>query len=133
MPFVDDTLVTLIKAAPAITGIIGTNPTKFYPDTIGDATRPAMAYQRIDDVREKSLKGDSNLARARFQITVFAKTSQQRQTAIGALRATLEGYSDRNAGGLIDNILFDAARNQYDPATKDYLSFVDFIIWHKEL
>jgi hypothetical protein len=133
MPFVDDTLVTLIKAAPALTTIIGTNPTKFYPDTIGSATRPAVAYQRIDDNRQKSLKGDSNLARARFQLTVFAVTSQQRQTLIAALRATLEGYSDRATGGLIDSILYDDARNQYDPATKDYLSFVDFIIWHKEL
>lgn len=133
MPFIEETITTLVKAAPALTTIIGTNPTKFYPDTIGSATRPAMAYQRIDDIRQKSLKGDSNLARARLQLTVFATTANQRQTLIAALRATLEGYSDRISGGVIDSILYDDARNQYDPLTKDYLSFVDFIVWHKEV
>jgi len=135
MPYVDDTIVTIIKNAPAITAYIGTTPApRFFPDTIGvNATRPAIAYQRISDPRVKSLHGDSGLGRARFQLTIFARNAAERKAMIAALRQTLEPYSDRYTGGVIDNISYDDARDQYDPTTKDYMSFVDFLIWHVEI
>lgn len=132
MAFIDQTLTSLVATAPALTSLIGLSPMRWYPDTIGTATRPAIAYQRIDNPRVRSLRGDSGLGRARFQLTVFAKTSKQREEMIAALRATLDRYADRNAGGIIDRILYDDARNQFDALTSDYLSFVDFIIWHIE-
>lgn len=133
MTTADTTIVALIKGTPAVTDLIGTNPARLFPDTIGNAIRPAIAYQRISNSRVKSLRGDSGLGRLRLQLTIFARNANERAAMIAALRQTLEPYTDRSAGGVIDNISYDAARDQYDPLTKDYMSFVDFIVWHKEV
>ena len=132
MPTVDTTIVALIKNTSALTDYIGTNPARLMPDTIGNAVRPAIAYQRISNPRTRSLKTTSGLGRLRLQFTVFARSKSEREALVKELRLLLEPYADRNTGGVIDNILYDDARDQYDAATKDYLSFVDFIIWHVE-
>lgn len=131
MVFVDETLVTLIKASPSITAFIGTNPSRIFPDTIGNAVRPALAYQRISNPREHSLRGESDLGRLRMQFTVFARNALEREQMIAALRDVLVPFNDYPTG-VIDVILYDDARNTHDAATRDYLSAVDFIIWHKE-
>lgn len=132
MAYVEETVVNLIKTAPELTAYLGANPTRVFPDTIGNAVRPALAYQRISNPRQKSLKGDSQLGRMRLQFTVFARNANEREGMIAALRDVLEPYHDFESGGVINVILYDDARNSHDPATKDYLSAVDFVIWHKE-
>jgi hypothetical protein len=132
MATVDTTLIGVLKATAAVTALLGTNPTRLYPDTIESAIRPAVAYQRISNPRVRSLAGDSGLGRVRIQFTLFARSASERAALNVALRNAIDSYTDRNAGGVIENVAYDATRDQYDPLTKDYLAFVDFLIWHIE-
>lgn len=133
MSYIEETIVSMVKASPTMQSYFGSNAERFLPDSIGNATRPAAAYQRISDPRTKSLKGDSNLGRARMQFTLFGKTANQRAAMIKAFRDLFDGFSDLTTGGIINSMTYDDARQQFDPITRDYLAFVDFIIWHKEL
>lgn len=130
MPTIDETMVTLVLGDSALTAVINN---KFLPDTIGTSARPAVAYQRISNPRDTLLKtGEAGLGRARVQLTIFARTAQERSTLKQLFRARLVGYRDRYDGGVIDRIVYDDERDQHDGTTNDFMSFVDYIIWHIE-
>lgn len=141
MPTVDQTIVALANASPSLIAILvtpysspaRTMPGQFKPDTIGTAARPAIAYQRISNPRETDLKsGKAGLGRVRMQFTIFAQSAAIRAQLKAALRTTFAGYTDRNAGGVIDRIVYDTERDQHDGVTNDFMSFVDYMIWHIE-
>lgn len=130
MTTIGETLTQLANTSLTLIAALGTPATRFLPDTIGNAARPAIAYQRIDDVPSTVLHGRASLYRARWQCTIFARSAVERDRMLGALRATYDTYSDRFDGGIIDTISVTTPLDSYDANTKDYLSFVDMIIWH---
>ena len=127
---IGETLVLLALADTALTAVIGN---RFLPETIGTSARPSIAYQRISDPRDTLLKtGTSGLGRARYQFSIFAKSAAQRDQLKKLLRACIEGYSDRNNGGIIDRVVYLSSEETYDGLTKDFIAFSDYQVWHIE-
>ena len=124
-------IVAAIKATAPITALIGSSPTRLYPDTVlQGSVLPAMAYQRISTPRVTNIKGESNLARVRIQLTIHASNPTAREQTFNAVKAAFNGYTDKANG--IDRILVSDGRYTYEPTTKTYACTVDLIVWAYE-
>ena len=87
----EQALVTKLEATSAITSLVGT---RIYPNVMPeDADLPALAYQRISEIRVMFHNGGIFQDEARVQITVRAASYAGAKNVISALKSTLSGIS----------------------------------------
>ena len=87
---------TLATASTAVTSLLGTNPTRFWPfgTAVQDTSRPYGVHQLIYGTPENSLACPPDIDMMGVQIDVYAKTVQGARDAAEALREAMEpaGY-----------------------------------------
>lgn len=137
MATIEEAVNTLLLATATITAIVGSGTAaRIYPLRIPqDATRPALAYQKISSPKQMSHGGSSNLARSRFQFTCQCETYTSVKTLTAALRNALIGYRGTVSGVRIDGILIDDdIDNDIELQANEVLPYVtiDAAIWHSE-
>lgn len=142
MPSLESALVEIVRTTPALTAILGTNPTRFYPDAIPQGVvYPASAYQRIAVVRQSRKLSTpipqagvrAQLTSALVQITSFAKTASARSSLGETFREALTGIRHRTVADVrINVILPPAERDTYTGETATFSRQQDFTIWFYE-
>lgn len=141
MPAIENAIVALAKASPAITAIIGANAARLYPDTIPQAvTYPAAAYQRISVTRisrvintQRPQPGTTRtLGSALVQITIHAKSASDRAALGEAIRESFVGFSGNIGGVFVGAILPPSERDAHNGETGIFERQQDFTIHYNE-
>lgn len=138
MPAIESALVAIIKSVPAVTAVLGTPVTRFYPDTIPQGvTYPATAYQRITSPRiTRRLNPDQTrqLVATTVQVTIHAKSAADRANVGDVLTRALQGRLRQTwAGVYIAAILAPSGeRDTHNGETGIYERQIDFPIQYRE-
>lgn len=125
----EETLIALLLATPALTALTGSRIYWLRFPQSGSA-RPYIVLQRIDGVQSYEMSGISDHVASRIQADVYAETYKSSKQVSRQLIATLSGFS----GGIFQGIFIDSQRDL--PATDAgevtalFRTSVDFIIHH---
>lgn len=118
MTIESDIFTRLVAAVPLVVS-------RVYPLLLPqNPTLPAITYQRISDVREQSLGGDSSLQHPRFQFSCWAETYAVALAVAEQVRLALQGITAAGGG------YYEGALDLYDSETGWYHVPVDMTIWH---
>lgn len=82
----------IIKAAPAVTALLGTSPVRFFPfgEAPQDVARPYAVWQQVAGYPENYLGQRPDMDLMTLQVDVFAETASAARSAAEALRNALE-------------------------------------------
>lgn len=101
-------LVALMKATPAVTAQLGTNPTRFYPDKYPENQSPVYpygVYLVVGGQPPNQLNGSPGTDNVRVQIDIYGETLATAEAAYNAVRDATETVADIvsfNIGGALD-------------------------------
>lgn len=133
MASIGESFVALVRSIPALTDVLGTSPTRLYPDRRPqNAALPVIAYQLISRPRVMSHDGYSNLATSRYQLTIWAKSADSRSAVSQAL-LTLLGYKGEIGGIRIDGIFPAGDHDDFEPVKQEFIRYTDIRIVHNEI
>ncbi|QQE90486.1 DUF3168 domain-containing protein [Azotobacter chroococcum] len=99
-------IFTVAAAAPAVTALLGSNPTRLYP--FGEAPQgvvyPYVVWQTITGSPEKYLAGRPDMDGYTLQVDVYADTGSSARAVAAALRDAIElqAYVTRWGGESVD-------------------------------
>ena len=135
MSVVEEALVSVLKAASAVTNICST---RVYPAVVPQkGTIPALTYQRISGPRIRDLDGPDGMATPRFQINCWSTTYKGAFTLSNAVRGVLDNYSGTVLSVVIHDCALEDEGDMFEPQVgadteKRYGRRLDFIVWHGE-
>lgn len=127
---VENALYTRLKDHSGLSALVGTRITPLQlPQR---PVLPAVTYRRVSTVREHAMGADPGLARARFQVSGWAKTfdgardvGEQIRDALQRWNGTVEGVVVQNSDILNETDLFESDVKVYQRA-------LDFEIAYEE-
>lgn len=123
-------LRTYVLADPVIAAAVGS---RMYPRVLPQSVvLPAIAYSRIDTLRQHHLDGADGLPRARFQVTAWAKTPLEAANVAHAVRWRLDGVSGALGGSYVGAIRCVGERDIDDVEAGRYGVALDFLIHYQE-
>ena len=98
-------------------------------------TLPAITYQLISPMNLIAHNGAVGTAYCRYQINAFDDDFDGVKLLVDKIRLCMDGY--KGAIGTTSTInvqamLPDGGGDDYDPETKRFRSFRDYVIWHDE-
>ena len=127
---IEEALYSYLSSHSGLTNLVGN---RIYPMILPQNTAlPAVSYQRISAIRERSHEGPSGLAHPRFQFSCWGDTYKQVKDVAEQIRFALDGYKGIMNEVHIDAIYIEDDRDVYDPKTKIYHIAIDAVIWHEE-
>lgn len=114
-------IFALLKAAPAVTAIVGVNPTKVFRHGVAPqgTVAPYVVWTVISDVPENSLSELPSMDSVTVQVDSYSLTDQGVVDLAAAVRSALEPHGHMT-GMPID---------QQEPDTKLYRIALQFDIW----
>ena len=91
----------------------------------------ALAFQIIDNISDKNLKGVATLFKNRMQFTIWARDVSVASSIFHALQLLLDGYGNAVVGDTyIDRIFHLGDHDDREPESQYYKIYVDYrIIW----
>lgn len=101
-------LATLMESTPAVTALLGTNPTRFFPDKYPEnleLTHPYAVYRVVGGLPPNQLGGSPGTDNVRVQIDIYGQTLATAKAAYEVIRDAVETVSDItsfNIGGVKD-------------------------------
>lgn len=120
-------------AYAGLTALIGTTPTRFYPNTLPQAgTLPAVVYQRLPGQRVRAMTADTGLVRARFWVHVYATTYASAKAVAAQVIAAFNRYSGTSGSTVVQNIEVDDGQDSYDPDTRQHHVTLDLAMDYQE-
>lgn len=87
-------------------------------------TLPAITFQKVSNVREQALPGDSALQHPRYQFSCWALTYGAAWAVAEQVRLAMQGLTAAGGG------YYENAVDLYDPETGWYQVAVDMTVWH---
>lgn len=125
-------LVQLLAEDAPVAALVAT---RVYPLVLPQGTTlPAVTYQRISGIHEKSLEGPSELTRPRFQLVAHASTFLTARLTANAIKRALDGRRAARTTTSIQSIAVENEFDHYNPAQADmaatWSSYIDLVIWH---
>jgi hypothetical protein len=102
------------------------------PDNV---TLPAVTFQVISAPRTSVFGEDTGDVRARLQFDVWAENfgaDNQALEIADQLRAAFQRYTGTLDGTLINDIMIQSERHEWDDKALLYRLSFDFIIWYEE-
>lgn len=128
---IDNVIYMILAAASGITAIVGTNI--FTAVAAEGDYDQYIVIHLIDMVPENTKDGASMLDEIRIQVDSYNSDKDSGDQLAVIIRNTLDRYRGTvQATYVIDNILFDNARNDFDEDRGVYKVSQDFIVRHKK-
>lgn len=119
--------------ATAHAGLAALVGTRVYPSNLPQSpTLPAVAYTRISRSRESVMGIDTDLARGRYQLTVFAPTYLVAKLVLEQIRAAFQRYRGTSAGVVVDETFIENDRDGYDPTLGLHAPSIDILMHYRE-
>ena len=129
----DEALIALLLASPAVTALIGEgDSSRLYWDTIGQAkANPAVVLYKISGIPDYSHRGPGGLVQSRVQVDCRAKTRASALAVARAIEGVLSGYRGKIAGIRFGSILKVGERSTFEKTEAEafYIMSADFVIW----
>ena len=148
MADIGDTIYSVLAASSDVTAIVGSGiAARLFPDEASEKIGAGVAYavyRLISDVRDYTMDGDSNLARARMQIDCYgpagsnasASKAKAKSLAAAVLKA-LQGYKGQPTPSSVTiQSCFQEGRHSFAVASpmdvnlRSYAYSIDFDIWY---
>lgn len=125
-----EALYARATAHAGLTALIGT---RVYPGTLPQSTAlPAVAYSRISRSRESVMGVDTDLARARYQLTAFARTPLAAKNVIEQIRACFQRWRGTAAAVVVDDVFISDDRDGYDQTLELHAPSIDILMHYRE-
>ena len=120
-------LVALVKSKTAITDLIGSNPTRFYPRMLpqGLSTFPAGTFRMVDNIDTSDSNGASTYDFAMIDIHSYGRTYGDAEGLYEAMRTALVDENGVYAGIDLDYVWYSPSGDE------DYLD--DLQLYTKRL
>lgn len=120
----------LLTNSTLVTALGGIGDPRIYPKRLpASPLLPAITYDLIDQDRIQSHSGNSNLNRARVQLTIWGDSYDSTQPVLDQL-LTFIGYKATLGATRIDGILISPERENYESDTQVDQRMIDFILWY---
>lgn len=128
----DKALFTLLTEDPSVAGIVGA--AVYPPPAAQNPTYPLVTYQQISGPRSYTHDGPDGMARARYQIDAWAKTSTEARELAEAVRVALSGYRGTVPGTdvKIDSAFLENEESLFEPDTALHRKTQDYQITFQE-
>lgn len=130
MASIQDAIVALLEADETVAA---TAPGGLFPDVLSPAASlPALRYLTVDEVPVMASDGRTGTHRVRMQVDAFAYTRDAADSAADAVLAALcpQPNVRRSAAGfVIDGVVPELARNDFEQTTELYVRSWDFLVW----
>lgn len=131
MPSVEEALIAYLLTVTAVTDLIGAGADmRLYPQVIPqDKSLPAVAYQVISDVPERSQAGFSHLSHARVQLTIkadgYSATKAVQQALFDALESRDQVIEGLRLVSQVSNV-----GDTFDEQLLSNVKRLDVMIWY---
>jgi len=128
--YIETALKTHLLSKTALTALVGQNI--FYLGEVPQGvTEPYVVFFKVSTTREHSFSGSSQLARARFQFSVFSDSYYEAKQIVEQLQVALQGVTGNIGDSPYVNvgaILYENEQDLYETETKLYHIAVDYMI-----
>lgn len=91
---IEEAIRAYLLTKTAITNLIST---RIYTDQLEGAL-PAIVYQKVSDVKDHTLTGQSELESPVFQLSAYATTKNAARTLSNAIKTALQDYTGTLSG-----------------------------------
>jgi hypothetical protein len=126
---VETELFTRLTTYPGLNALVGT---RVYPNKLPqDPTLPALSYRRVSAVRPSAMGSDIGLARARFQVDVWAATYASARAVAEQLRQALQRWRTTTGTIVQDSFVLNET-DLYEDTTEIHHVAMDFEINYEE-
>jgi hypothetical protein len=129
----DEALVTLLLASPAVTELIGEGAaSRLYWDVIAQGkASPAVVLYKISGIPDHSHRGPSGLVQSRVQVDCRDRTRAGALAVARAIESLLDGYAGIVGTVRFGSILKDGERSSFDRTEAEafYVMSADYMIW----
>jgi len=139
---IEAALIARLLETPAVAALIGGDSipaARIYPIVLPQKpTFPAITYQDISTVRDRTAQGPSGLAFARIQFDCWAAAAPgapgyaSAKALLAAVRAALDGFTGNRAGVEIQDASMEGDRSSFNAGLHAYLSSADVEVWFEE-
>lgn len=118
-----------LNSVSAITNICSS---RIYPLKLPQkAELPAITFAVIDENREMSLSGPTDLAWSQVEIFCFAADIGQSRNLADKVRAAMHGYVGMMGGIQVNGVHFETQYDAWNPEVLEVKTVLIFNAWHR--
>lgn len=126
---VEKAVYALLSGAAGLVALVSA---RIYPVIVSQGEPlPAVIYLVVSKQSEHCMGLDSNLTRARVQVTAFASTQTSARSVADAIKSAMSRKRGTYGGVSVDDVLFDNETSFYSPDALAYQINQDFTIFYR--
>ena len=123
-------VITLIKSKAAITALIGTSPSRIYPNVLPQGVSgDALVYRTVSNVGNPNFDGASRMDFLMADFIAYSDTKSGAENLVSVLRNNIEDESGTHSGVKIENVRYgDSGGDDWLDDIKKYTKQIEFQI-----
>ncbi len=130
--YVEHALKTFLEDQPGLAALIGEK--LYYVTAPQDVQEPYVILFKVSETLQQSHDGNSHLATARIQFSIFADTYLEVKQIAAQIKAALigrTGFTGDSPGLYIYDILFDNETDMYESEVSVYHLVLEFLVTYQ--
>ena len=130
--YVEHALKTFLEDQPCLAALIGEK--LYYVTAPQDVQEPYVILFKVSETLQQSHEGNSHLATARIQFSIFAVTYLEVKQIAAQIKTALigrTGFTGDSPGLYIYDILFDNETDMYESEVSVYHLVLEFLVTYQ--